>query len=482
MDRRAPWVWAALIVPTWLVLVACTHWEPMVRDGWGHFNWHQEKTVTLANIWDFARGSYLHNNPRLGQVLTMLVYTPGPWHSIVTPVAELFLFWLLATLALGRVPSWNRLDDALMFATILAMAAVAVPQLGPMLFYRPFTGNYLFGWTITLALLVRYRLHAESPRAVGWWWIPIQLVLGAAAGLSNEHTAPAVAALAIVAVIAFVRRGERPALWMIAGIVGLLIGGVALYYAPGQEVRYNGLANQASLLERIGARELHENAMIVVAAFQYAWRVIAWIALAAIARWLAPSGERPSPESARGDLLWTGEAEGKPIDKACRFVNRHVLTRARALSIVFGFATAVAILLTLLASPKQGPRLYFAPITLMCAAIASWVVPMLAARWTRAIAWLLAATSLCYAGWRLVPIYRELDIESRARNAQLAHAAPNSTVTVPAFSQPLSRWFLGDDFVNATARANVAAIFGLTAIVVEAGPAQLPATVVPDDP
>jgi len=35
-DRRAPYVWAAIVVPAWLVLMLCTLWEPVLGDGWGH--------------------------------------------------------------------------------------------------------------------------------------------------------------------------------------------------------------------------------------------------------------------------------------------------------------------------------------------------------------------------------------------------------------------------------------------------------------
>ena len=265
--------------------------------------------------------------------------------------------------------------------------------------------------------------------------------------MSNEHTAPAITAVCLFAVIVFIRRGERPALWMIAGIAGLLVGGLALYFAPGQEVRYNGLANEHSLLARITTRTLTENAAIVLLLLWYSWRVVAWLALAALAYRLGP---RLDPS-----------------------------TRVRNISIIVGLATAGAITLTLLASPKQGPRLYFAPITLSCAALTSWIVPMLAARWARTIAWVLVASALAYTGWRCIATYHEVGPEFAARIAVLEHAAPGTSATVPAYSLPRSRWFVGDDLEVETVRRNVAANFDLSAIVLETQP---PATSAPDDP
>jgi len=79
-------IWAAVVVPIWIVMVLCTHWEPVQRDGWGHLIWQRHTGLTWSNLIDFARGTYVHNNPRLGQVATLLMFTPGPWHALVTPL------------------------------------------------------------------------------------------------------------------------------------------------------------------------------------------------------------------------------------------------------------------------------------------------------------------------------------------------------------------------------------------------------------
>src|SRR5262249_49556020 len=151
-----------------------------------------------------------------------------------------------------RWPSLRRAADARMFAAIAAMIAVSAPGLGPMLFYRPYTGNYVYGLVISLAFAVPYRLFADAPRAWGWWWsVPVMLVLGVAAGLSNEHTAPTFAGIAAFSAIAFWRRGNGVVPWAVAGLLGALAGGIALLVAPGQEIRYAGLATQQTMWERL---------------------------------------------------------------------------------------------------------------------------------------------------------------------------------------------------------------------------------------
>ena len=244
MTKRSALAWFAALVPLWIVMILCTHWEPVVGDGWGHFLEHRSH----VSLYDFAVGSYVHNNPRLGQVMTFLLFTPGPWHSIVTPIVELGMFGLLATLVLGRWPSPRRDDDALLFATIAALVLVCTPIAGLMLFYRPFTGNYLFGFVVNLMFLVPYRFAYEAPKPRPRRWVPLMFLLGIASGMCNEHTGPAVVTLAAVATYAVWHRGERIGRWAVAGIIGMIGGGVALFVAPGQAIRYNGLASQASLL------------------------------------------------------------------------------------------------------------------------------------------------------------------------------------------------------------------------------------------
>jgi hypothetical protein len=425
-DRRAPLVWAALVVPTWLVLVLCTHWEPVLGDGWGHVEFHIYYPLSLDHLWFFAKYNYVSMNPRLGQTLTMLLFTPGPWHAIVTPLVELGMFYLLATLALGRWPSLRRLDDALLFATIVALVLVCTPVIGPMLFYRPFTGNYLYGLAISLAFLVPYRLHVEAPRAYRWWAALPMFLLGAAAGMSNEHTGPA---FALAAITAIAYRRERPRAWMVAGVLGLIAGGLALYFAPGQDVRYSGLATQESLLGRIASRGFVGNARVFGAIAEYLLASLPWIGLAAV----AGRGAEPPPR-----------------------------TRKLATLALAGAALLVAI--TLLASPKLGLRLLLASIALSCTAIASWVVPRLVSRWSRAVAWAFASVVLAFSAFRFVTIYEQVGSEFADRMAAIQQAPVAATIIVAPLSAAKSRWFYGDDFLLPSKRASVAELYGLAAI------------------
>ena len=159
-QRSALGWWALLAIPLWLVLIAGTSWEPVMRDGWGHLVWHRNHARGDWGYLDFLDECYYKENPRLGQIPTLLAYAPGPHHPIVTPLLELAVLWLLTAVALGRRPSLRCTSDALAAALVTAIVFACAPQIGPMLFYRPFTWNYLFGLALNLGWLLPYRRAA----------------------------------------------------------------------------------------------------------------------------------------------------------------------------------------------------------------------------------------------------------------------------------------------------------------------------------
>lgn len=405
-----PWrgylAWAALVVPLWLTCVWCTAHEPVMGDGWGHAMWHRDHALSLRELAAMAKEIYVYENPRLGQLSTLLAYTPGPYHAIATPIIELGVLALLTALALGRWPSVRRPDDALAGLLVTAAWLACVPQVGPMWFYRPYAGNYTFGLALNLLWLWPYRraLAGRSPRA---WAIAPMIVVGLAAGLSNEHTGLAMLGLGLAATIACGARGALRA-WMIAGLVALLAGYVLLLVAPGQHVRYGGLADQAGIVGRIVDRGIAGNLGVLGRLAAALWPLI--------------------PLAAVGLL---GTPTATPTERWC----------LRALAIA-----GVACTLTLLASPKIGPRLYAASVGLIAAAVVGWLMTRLD-RLRLACAVTAAAVVLAIA-IRFVVIYATVGPLGEERWVRIAYAARGSTVRVPRYPVDASRYFLGDDLAN----------------------------------
>jgi hypothetical protein len=428
---RAVWWWALLVIPLWGTLVLCAHWEPVLRDGWAHVEWFRDRAHGLGSFYDFVRECYLRENPRLGQPLTLLSYAPGPYHLIVTPLVELAVLALLTAVALGRWPSVTRSDDALAAVLVTAVLAACQPQIGPILAYRPFTWNYMFGLGMNLWWLMPYRRERIAPLPVRWWRAPGSFVLGIAAGMCNEHTGIAFGAMALLATLIAWRRGGLRA-WMIAGLVGLIAGYIVLLTAPAQHMRYEGLAERAGLFARIVDRGVVENLRLFVA---IALDLV--LALPLLAIGLA---QRPRP------------APGPAADRG-----------SHAVLALGGVVCAV----TLLASPRIGGRLYLASIALIGAGLTGWLVARLTAAWARRTCALLAAVVLVWVSVQVITIYRVVGPLGAIRRDRVVHAPPGAAVTVPRYPFAQGRYFLGDDFEIREVREPTAKIFGLASVALE---------------
>jgi hypothetical protein len=415
-DVRALACWASVTIPVCAVLVLCASWEPIIGDGWGHVRWHRTWEMSPTSLWLFAKTHYLHGNPRLGQLVTLLLYTPGPYRVIAVALLELALFWEATVLALGRLPSIWRADDALAFATVTAMIAVCVPVFGHVMFYRPFTGNYVFGLAANLGFLIPFRVGS----ATRLWKAPAMFVLGVVAGMCNEHTGPAVCAAAIV----FIWRA-RISVWMVAGLVGLVAGWLALLFAPGQEIRYEGLAAKATILGRIAERDVAINVWIAARALVHLAALLPWIIVGAFGR---------------------------------------VDARDRSIPLIAGLVAATIIGLTLLGSPKQGGRLYFASSVFGSIAITGWLVRRWQPLWSRVLCAAFAAVALGFVGERCLAALHELGAEGAARYAKITQAPRGSTVVVDPYARARDRWSVGEDFDSPQRRQFVANEFGLAAI------------------
>jgi hypothetical protein len=271
-------------------------------------------------------------------------------------------------------------------------------------------------------------------------------VLGVAAGMCNEHTGVAFAAMGALATLVAWRRRELRG-WMIAGLVGLVTGYAVLLTAPAQHVRYAALAEHAGIVGRVVERGLGGNLLVP----------------AALAGAMAPT------------LLLVAIGLTRRRSAAPRV--------ARASHLALGLGGVVCVL-TLLASPKIGPRLYFASVGLIAAGIVGWLIDRLAAGpaaapaaapgrwagWARPSCAVLAAGMLVFVAIRLVAIYRVVGPLGALRGERIEHSAAGAAVVVPRYPFARSRYFLGEDLLDQVVRDTRARQFHLASVALE--PAQ----------
>jgi len=424
-----------LLIVAWTAVMSAL--EPVMLDGWFIDHWQHGHASFVDYVHGNWSGQFFWGNARLGQWITAFTYGEV-FHLSFTPLCVLALFLLLLVHVRGRWPTagWS---DAWMLLGLLGVSVLAQPQLGPLLFYRPFTANYVVGLVVQLIWMVpfRFALEREVRRSLAGELAAAagMIVLGVAAGACNEHTGPALILAGVIVVIRFARR-RRLRAWMIAGVVGFVAGYLALMLAPAQATRYCGVA-EISLAERIVDRGVLGNLKIVFAlvwAGRWAW---VGLAVAALASRLARP--RPGLDARRAALAW--------------------------------FALAAAISVTLLASPKQGDRLLFASLALATIGIMV-ILDGLAgdrARVRAAIAGVAGAAVATAIVWS-VAIQRRVANDYEDRLRVLAAAAPGTVVHLPMLRDGSSRWFLGDDLPSDSHRHHVANRYQLDAIDLEGHP------------
>lgn len=405
-------------------------------DGWYIWFQYRARPFSLGGWLDVVRFNYLHGNPRFGENITNALYAPGSWHVIAHATLMLLSFWILAALGLGRRP---RRDDVLFITTLLAMYLVAIPRVGPMLFYRPFFGNYVvgalpaFGFLAVCHAYLRGNLLTRSA-----WLVPPVFLLGVLGGLGNEHTGPAFI-LAGATAGYFTWRQRKLPLWMIAGVLGLSLGFVALFLAPGQMERYAG-AGKVGVMATLLSRS-------VASSLQIVWRA------PFTALWLAPWLVIAIAVVTR--ISWP----------RCRTALTTMHAKTFGLALVF--ATTVGG--TLLAAPLNGPRLYYATATALVCTAAAWLASVSIAFGPRRRITIAALNTVVILGSSIglvATVWRERPVFARRMTVLLAAQSGAPGVEVPSVPKGFRQWTMGEDFNDHNLRVAIANYFNIGEIVV----------------
>jgi hypothetical protein len=411
--------------------------EPFVYDAWNIAVDTHAEPFSLRRFLDYGMFEYAHSNPRIGQWLTYLAYKLETFAPVATPLAYLALAGAVTVLGLGRWPG-RRGDertlghDLALYAIAIGFAWFALPRIGMLMFCRAYGANYVYGAAIQLWFVVPLRLrpdgHAGLRAATAYF------VLGVIAGMCNEHTGPTLVVFTIGYAAWRWRTTRRPPPLAWAGALGALAGFAAIFFAPGQASRYEGLASKVTLLSRFLQRGVVSNLDILRDWMLACAPVLGLIVIALVIA-------RRDGRSFAHRLSWVGVA----------------------------LLAGTAITATVFVSPKLGPRFYLHGAALVLSGFIAVADRALSTPRRLAPFVTLAVAASIYAGVRTVPLYGRLADASAGRLAALAAAPRGSVFTAESFEQiEDSWWFLGDDFRNVAKRDLVAAYFGLRGVIFRA--------------
>lgn len=413
--RRERHVFAGAALALWLLFLVQALLSPVLLDDWFQLRYWRDHEFGASALWTYAQHNYFHYNPRIGEVFLAVVDGSPTIHLIVTPLVQLALVPVVFVIAFGRRPR-STLSDLQLLLFVQVMIWLVIPIPGLLYFYRPFTTNYLWGFTFTLALFVPYRLAlAGSTPGPRLWLAPIMFVLGWIAGMCNEHTGPT-AMVAMAAFVCVAWRRHQIRAWMITGMVGLYVGYPMLFLAPGQSVRYGGQATRDTPTKLLAERGITGCFEILFDFVRESWLGIL-LFLAALASYLIKRGKRaPIPRSV-------------------------------AISAALLAAASVAIVMTLFVSPTTTDRVFFASGVLLAAAFAIGAERMFVERDVRRFTVGACCVLAAYHCVRFVETAVGLEAENDDRIALLGATKPGNVAVLPSYEHTSrSRWYFGDDF------------------------------------
>lgn len=430
--------WAAL-AGLWLLFFVQAWNTPVLLDDWYQLPYWRTHEFGPTAIWQYGHYNYFHFNPRIGDVFLLVINGPPAAHLILTPLVQVVVLVVAFAIAFARWPR-PTLRDLQLLLVIQVLIWIVIPIPGIIYFYRPFATNYLWAFGITLALFVPYRLALARGTATPhrWWAVVPMLVLGWTAGMCNEHTGPAaMVAIAIFVAVAGKRRQLRA--WMLAGAAGLYVGYPMLFFAPGQALRYAGMATRNTPINLLKERGLDGCFEILLEFVNEAQNGIILMLLVALVYLRA--------HARRGEAV-------PPLPRV------HVF--AAALFVI----AAGAIVVTLFASPTATERLFLAPAVLLVLAFAVLIEHLMHEPAVRRFVVTACTIVFAYHAVRFVWIYAIAKAENDARIAKLQAAPDDAIVEVEPYSQPRrSRWLWGDDFRYASLREYVGnEVFDLSGI------------------
>ena len=424
-ERLAFW---GAIFGLWLLFFIQAWNTPYLLDDWYQLTYWRKHDYGLTAFWEYGYYNFFHFNPRIGDVFLAIVNGPRIVHLILTPLVQVGALLVAFAIAFARWPrpTWR---DLQLLLVIQVLIWVIIPIPGIIYFYRPFSTNYLWAFAITMLLFVPYRFAlARGAGLQRWWLAPPMLVLGWTAGMCNEHTGPAaMVAIAIFIVAAWKRKEIRA--WMIAGGIGLFIGYPMLFFAPGQKLRYAGMATHNTPVNVLKDRGLDGCFEILLEFINEAQNGIILMVVVALIYVRA----------------YRRRGESVPA-----------LPRLQVLTSAILVIAAGSIIVTLFASPTATERLFHAPAMLLVCAFAVIIERLIEERAVRKFLVITCTILFAYHAVRFVWVYAIAKAENDVRVAKLQDAPDSTVVQVEAYSESRrSRWYWGDDFRYASLREYV---------------------------
>jgi len=352
---------------------------PPTGDSWGYVT--LAKGNTPVDLFWWYLNQYFVNNPRLGQYLLSLTGYGQIATGVIGAASLAMVLVAGCIVSTGRLFAPKEPSHVALLVMIFGILVASGAEVGRALFYAPYTTNYVFGFGLLLLFLGHVRLFKSSAKS---WQLVLVGASGFLSGLTNEHTVPFFLGVGLFAIALDARKLVDLKLKAVhyVAFFSLFAGYIALYFAPGQNVRYGDsvqkLRGFEAFLTKAPSRASIIETLLLTNSIPYYLLSISLLAICTIIAWRRREIEK---------VIWP----------------------ALMLSASIGMAT------TVIASPLIGQRLLFSSYAALAISVAGsmWYLRSFSiVYYATAIAAALAACNFLYQG---TIVYRELD------NAYIQH-------------------------------------------------------------
>lgn len=434
-------VFWSLILLLLLFLNAMARLEPIEGDGWFAASGLRSHGWSIKEIVRSLHFYHENGNPRIGIFFWLLSYHPSwPIHQVMTPAALAFLFITMFTVALGRRPYPTNARDSYLLFVLVALCWLVTPNVGQTFFYRPITTNYVFGFLCTIAFFIPFRLNLTSGFGSGrLWWVLVAIMpmFGLFVGMCNEHTGPTAILVSVgFTAFALIKKKIKPFAWFCTGSVGLTIGYLMLFFAPGQNKRYDGLGN-GPLFETLASRGWTGN-----------WE-IAWAFLRGVDALFV---------FICGLLLMFALLVG-------RRSNDGLVPKSRYVEVAAFVFFSILVLTTSLVAPISIWRLTIASAFLLLMATLI-IVDIFSINWKliASISLLALIVHVTFA-YRSITLYSDINQAFQDRISRIKTVGPKGVAYLPVYPYPTSPMYWGDSLaIGGNAVRAMARYFGVRGI------------------
>ncbi|MBQ8068494.1 MAG: hypothetical protein IJ201_09140 [Solobacterium sp.] len=164
--------------------------------------------------------------------------------KLIFDVCNSIMFCVLVDLMCRHAVGPNRDVAGPLYAVTALAVFLFAPLFGQTVLWETGSCNYLWTTTIILAFLYVYRKELDGTSERKPWFAVLFFLFGIAAGWTNENTGGACILLVLIFFVLYRRKKMPVKPWMIAGLIGSVIGFVLMIKAPGNAIRAQDFINE----------------------------------------------------------------------------------------------------------------------------------------------------------------------------------------------------------------------------------------------